>query len=380
MMELSLRRLCAMALTGLLVMLTNSSAVLAENELNPMDRPAIKSTLGERSVLLSVVTAGQRLVAVGERGIILLSDDNGSSWRQADVPVCVTLTAVRFASHRKGWALGHSGVVLHTKNGGETWEKQLDGRQVVALILEAAKANAESGRYSEQEVKQKLNAAQQYVDDGTDKPFLDLYCENEQKVLIIGAYNLIFQTENGGGSWQPRLDNVDNPRGMHLYGIQPLGEDLFIAGEQGNFFHSENHGETFSALSTPYAGSYFGLLPIDNRELLIFGLRGNVFKSGDRGLTWRKIGSESSVSITAAAELRDGAIALATLSGDVLMSSDKGETFGKLKMGESFPLTGITQAENGNLVLVGARGVKVISGALELAKASEKSDGEQNEK
>jgi photosystem II stability/assembly factor-like uncharacterized protein len=379
-MEMSLRRQCAMALIGLSIMLTYPSALLAENQLNPLNRPVTKSKLAERSLLLSVVTAGQRLVAVGERGIILLSDDNGSSWRQADVPVCVTLTAVRFASHQKGWALGHSGVVLHTKNGGETWEKQLDGRQVASLILEAAKTNAQSGRYSEQEVNQKLNAAQQYVDDGTDKPFFDLYCENEQKILIIGAYNLIFQTEDGGGSWQPRLDNVDNPKGMHLYGVQPLGEDLFIVGEQGNFLRSENHGETFSALSTPYEGSYFGLLPLDTRELLIFGLRGNVFKSGDRGLTWRKIGLESSVSITAAAQLRDGAIALATLSGDVLMSSDKGETFGRLKMGESFPLTGITQAENGSLVLVGGRGVKVISGALELAKASEKSDGEKNEK
>lgn len=379
-MEMSLRRQCATALIGLAIMLANPSALLAESRLNPLQRPAMKSKLAERSVLLSIVTAGKRLVAVGERGIILLSDDNGASWRQVDVPVSVTLTAVRFASNQKGWALGHSGVVLHSENGGETWEKQLDGGKAAALILEATKTRAQSGRYAENEVNQKLNSAQQYVDDGTDKPFLDIYCQNEQKVLIIGAYNLIFQTANGGVSWQPRLDNVDNPKGMHLYGIQALGEDLFIAGEQGHFFRSEDHGETFSALSTPYEGSYFGLLPFDNRELIIFGLRGNVFKSGDRGMTWRKIDLETSVSITAAAKLRDGALALTTLSGDVLMSSDTGETFGKLKTGPSFPLTGLTQAENGSLVLVGARGIKVISGALELAKASEKSDGEQNEK
>jgi photosystem II stability/assembly factor-like uncharacterized protein len=376
-MEMSLRRQWAMALIGFVMMLTNPSALFAENQLNPIDRPAMKSKLAEASVLLAVATAGNRIIAVGERGIILLSDDNGLSWRQADVPVSVTLTAVRFASEQQGWALGHSGVVLHTKNGGDNWEKQLDGREAALLMLSAAKVKAQSGQYTDQEVKRTLNTVQQFADDGTDKPFFDLYCENEQKVLIIGAYNLIFRTEDSGVSWQPRLDYVDNPKGLHLYGIIPLGEDLFIAGEQGLFLRSENNGETFSDLTTPYVGSYFGLQSLDNRDLIIFGLRGNVFKSADRGLIWRKIGIETPVSITAATELRDGALALTTLAGDVLMSCDKGETFGKVKMAQSFPLTGITQAKNGSLILVGVRGLKVISGAFELANASEKSDGEQ---
>ncbi|MBI5594297.1 MAG: glycosyl hydrolase [Deltaproteobacteria bacterium] len=341
-----------------------------------MDHPAMKSKLAERAVLLSVATAGKRLVAVGERGIILLSDDDASSWRQADVPVSVTLTAVRFASQQKGWALGHSGVVLHTKNGGDNWEKQLDGGEAARLILKAAKAKAQSGQCAEQEAKRILNAAQQFVDDGADKPFLDLYCEDEQKVLIVGAYNLSFRTEDGGVSWQPRLDYVDNIRGLHLYGVQPLGEDLFISGEQGLFLRSGDRGETFNALATPYAGSYFGLQPLGKRDLIIFGLRGNVFKSEDRGLIWRTIYIGIPVSITAAAELRDGTLALTTQSGDVLVSSDKGETFGHLKVDQPFPLTGIAQAANGNLVLVGVRGIKVISGALKPVKASDKSDGE----
>ncbi|MCX7168911.1 MAG: glycosyl hydrolase, partial [Proteobacteria bacterium] len=39
------------------------------------------------SVLAAVARAGNRLVAVGERGIVLLSDDNGVTLRQAKVPV-----------------------------------------------------------------------------------------------------------------------------------------------------------------------------------------------------------------------------------------------------------------------------------------------------
>ncbi len=54
----------------------------------------------------------------GERGIVLLSDDAGVSWRQAKVPVSVSLTAVQFVDAEQGWAVGHLGVVLHTQDGG----------------------------------------------------------------------------------------------------------------------------------------------------------------------------------------------------------------------------------------------------------------------
>ena len=65
-------------------------------------------------MLQAVVRAGggRRLVAVGERGLAIHSDDDGQSWAQAEVPVGCTLTALRFADERRGWATGNLGVVL----------------------------------------------------------------------------------------------------------------------------------------------------------------------------------------------------------------------------------------------------------------------------
>ena len=96
----------------------------------------------EHSVLLDVVKTGNRLVAVGERGVVVLSDDGGRTWRQASVSTSVTLTSVQFASLKAGWAVGHSGVVVHTEDGGETWTRQLDGRTAAKLAVEAAQLNA----------------------------------------------------------------------------------------------------------------------------------------------------------------------------------------------------------------------------------------------
>lgn len=54
------------------------------------------------SMLLDIAKAGDRLVAVGERGHILYSDDKGESWVQAAVPTSVMLT--RVFSRRPNWA------------------------------------------------------------------------------------------------------------------------------------------------------------------------------------------------------------------------------------------------------------------------------------
>src|SRR3954463_8832819 len=77
-----------------------------------LDRPASAIVHVERSVLLAIARANGRLVTVGEHGTVLLSEDAGISFKQASVPASVTLTSVCFPTPAKGWAVGHSGIVL----------------------------------------------------------------------------------------------------------------------------------------------------------------------------------------------------------------------------------------------------------------------------
>ena len=50
-----------------------------------LDLPAEPDERSLRSLLLDVTAAGDRLVAVGEYGTVLYSDDGGKGWRQAHV-------------------------------------------------------------------------------------------------------------------------------------------------------------------------------------------------------------------------------------------------------------------------------------------------------
>lgn len=324
----------------------------------PMERPAVVAEKATKGVLLAVTRAGQRIIAVGERGIVLLSDDNGTSWRQAVVPVSVGLTGVRFVTPQRGWAIGHSGIVLGTLDGGETWSKQLDGKLAAQLTLDYFQQKTSHSDGAPGILKDQLDAAKQLVQDGADKPFLDLYFSNETTGFVVGAYNLIFRTEDGGKTWHPWQDHLVNPNSLHLYAIGGNESVIYIAGEQGSIFRSIDNGRTFTVVPNLYKGSYFGLFVEPKGTLLVFGLRGNVFRTADLGVTWQKVNLGSEASVPSGTRTQDGRLILVNKTGELLVSRDEGLSF-QSTLVSSAPLTGVAEANNGSLVLVGLRGVTI---------------------
>ncbi|MDF1552253.1 MAG: YCF48-related protein [Deferrisomatales bacterium] len=321
------------------------------------DRPAIAVSAAARAVFLDITAAGQRLIAVGERGVVVLSDDGGQTWRQAQVPTSVSLTGVAFPTPKQGWAIGHAGIVLHTEDGGETWTKQLDGVVAARLALEAAEANAQRVGPDDEEAQRHLEAAQYLVDDGPDKPFLDLAFEDEQHGFVVGAYNLIFRTDDGGRTWQPWLDRVDNPMGLHFYAIQIVGSSVYLAGEQGLFLRSTDAGEHFERRETPYEGTYFAVMGNEQGELLLAGLRGNAYWSADGGETFQLSQVPIPVSFSAIARDGGGTLYFANQAGLLLVSHDGGRTLIPLNAPHLPPLASLMAAGPDHLLTVGWGGV-----------------------
>src|SRR5690606_34038169 len=143
-----------------------------------LDMPALATHRAQQSLQLGISRAGQRLVSVGARGLVQLSDDDGATWRQAShVPVSVTLTDVEFVSAEQGWAVGHSGVVLSSADGGETWVRRMDGNQAAQLVLEGARQQLAQGAEG---AERAVRNAEFLVADGPDKPFLDVTFADEQ--------------------------------------------------------------------------------------------------------------------------------------------------------------------------------------------------------
>lgn len=278
-----------------------------------LQRPALQAKAPQRAMLLAAANAGKRIVAVGERGLILLSDDDGANWKQSAAPVSVSLTGVRFADANNGVAIGHAGVVLLTHDAGNTWQLALDGKRAAQLALDAENALPDSD-------EKKTNAvadAQRLVDDGADKPLLDVLVDGP-RIVVVGAYGLIFASEDGGKTWASWMSHLDNSRGLYLYALRKRGNTLLIAGEQGFLARSDDNGATFKKLESPYAGSWFTEEFVGGNGIVLAGLRGNAFASQDDGKTWKSLDGALGASLTSSFKTADGRLLLSTQSGQIL--------------------------------------------------------------
>jgi photosystem II stability/assembly factor-like uncharacterized protein len=283
---------------------------------------SVRAPLASRSLLLDGASAGGRLVVVGERGHILVSDDQGRSWRQTSVPTRATLTAVFFHDASLGWAVGHDAIILRTKDGGENWERV---------------------HYAPEE----------------ERPFLDVWFGDAANGVAIGAYGLFVETADGGDTWSPReIEGTD----LHLNHIARSDAGrLYIVGEAGAIYRSDDDGDTWTALPSPYRGSFFGALPLRSDSLLVFGLRGHLFRSDDGARNWMAIETGTEAMLTDGLRLADGTLLIAGLGGTLLVSRDEGRSFTLRRQASREGIASVVQADDGTVVAIGELGVKALS-------------------
>jgi len=353
------------ALLGAAAALGWGGGVAAAPTLARPARPALQVARPTQAVLMAVGRAGRRLVAVGERGLVIGSDDEGRSWTQAAVPVSSTLTALRFADERRGWAVGNLGVVLQTQDGGRSWIKVLDGEAAARLALQAARDDAQR------------EEAQRLVDEGADKPFLDLALRADGSVYVVGAYGLAYASGDAGKTWQPQMARLPNPEGLSYYGMveRRAGESLLF-GEQGLLLKAAGPDQPFAAQASPASGSLFASVALREGPLLLLGLRGKVYRhvgSPGRDEPWTLLQTHVEASLLAGQQLADGRVLLAGAAGQLLLSHDGGQRLRPLFLQKRFPFTGMAETADGGLLLVGMRGLQRLD-AGELNAAAKNHD------
>lgn len=321
-----------------------------------LDTPAARSPLASRALLNGLAHAGQRIVAVGQRGHVLSSDDGGKSWQQASVPVSSDLVAVSFPTATTGWAVGHDGVVLKSTDAGATWTRQLDGKAAGAAMVDyyarGAARDADPKRADAAAEEAKRFAAQ-----GAENPFLDVWFEDEKSGFVVGAFGLILRTADGGSTWEPWLHAIDNPKAQHLYAVRGVGADVYITGEQGLVLKLDRAAGRFLAVEVPYKGTLFGVTG-NSRAVVVHGLRGTVLRSGDGGRSWQAVPTNLQVGLTASTVDADNRILIVSQSGHVLTSTDDGASFKAARLERPVPAAAVLALGRDAVVVAGPRGIQ----------------------
>ncbi|HEX9207760.1 MAG TPA: YCF48-related protein [Steroidobacteraceae bacterium] len=280
----------------------------------------------DRIILIDITRAGDRLVAVGERGFALLSDDAGETWRSRETPVTRTLTGVSFRDAKVGVAVGHGGSFIRTEDGGETW-------------------------------------TQVPVPDAGPESLLGVLNIGGDHFAAYGAFGMYFDSTDAGKTWVRRMVMSEDFQ-WHISQVIAVngGNTLLMVAESGTLARSDDAGVTWTAMTSPYVGSYFGALTTADGTILAFGMRGNVWRTTDLGATWQKIELNTTASLNGGRVLSDGRILLVGNNGLLVVSKDDGQTLEMHWAPGGRGYSAVAEA-GGRIILAGEGGVSVLDPA-----------------
>ncbi len=324
-----------------------------------LDTPAIPVLNPARVSLIAITLAGKRLVAVGEHGVIIYSDDNAVTWTQASVPVDVLLTSIAFATPMIGWAAGNFGVILKTEDGAKTWQLQLNGIQAAALTLQEAQI-AVAQNFNSPGTPVALRRANIFVSDGPDKPFTSVLVFDANKVIVFGASRLTMITTDGGKTWADWSLHIGDPLSHTLYASAAIGSSIYLVGEQGLMFCSTDGGNSFPPLNSPTTTTLFGVFAAKDGSIIVYGVAGTAYRSTDNGKTWTAVNINAPDDLLCAVVLDSGEIVIASEADLFYTSQDNGANFTLVPNSAPGSTFDMVEISNKQLVLAGGGGIVVM--------------------
>jgi photosystem II stability/assembly factor-like uncharacterized protein len=267
-------------------------------------------------------SGGKAIFAVGStenrRALILLTHDQGIIWSKQKIEGKPTmLYGIWGSSILNAFSVGAGGVILHTKNGGASWEQQ---KSTITENLFGIWGSA-------------------------------------KQVFAVGNNGTILSSSDSGKTWSPQKSGS----AVALYGIWGAStKDIFTVGRSGTILHTTDLGKTWSLQKSGTKETLRAIFGTTS-AIIAAGDNGTILQSTDNGKTWVSRTTKSTNRLNAIWGNEDSLF----IAGDgvLLRSDDKGETWSPQEIPADKPtLVGIWgSAASSSVYAVSSRGAMLSS-------------------
>lgn len=362
-------------------------------------------------VRMATDAGGKVLIAVGERGVILRSEDSGRHWTSSSVPRkdFDVRTVIHHPTSGAWIAAGTRGAILRSLDSGKTWAALDHQLQVTfeALFVEprsgALLIGGEDGYvgrsidaglgwqltrirmpdpvspvtafYSLPGQLLATSAMGRFLtsaDNGTtwelhdmnsNVYFTDAVFDPDHRVALMSSHvGDVFRREPGDDAWE-RVELSSNGRKRYLSAIRhdPRSKSLVVTGHHGMAATSTDGGKTWQQVETGFDTSMESVAQLADGRYIGFGEGGFICSGKDAGRNWRVISPSLNMNLRELVAVpKDNVLVASGELGSILRSVDSGQSWETVSI--TYPNMN-TPPELRSLIVTANEGALVAAGA-----------------
>jgi len=231
----------------------------------------------------------------GRSGLVLHSENGGEGWQRQKTDTDYTLIAIYFVDEKNGWAVGDEGMIIKTTNGGVSWQKQqcpvscylMDVCAVTALKAWICTEKGEILHTADGGVTWQV----QFENDCFKINSLSFFSETIG--WAAGEHGFIYYTNDGGNSWSEKAGRYEFTEydelltGNLIFDIEAVDENsAWTVGIDGVVTRTEDAGESWATVATGALATQLFTICSNKKDTLIISGEGEFMASRDGGVTW----------------------------------------------------------------------------------------------
>lgn len=330
-------------------------------ERNPADRLA---RVGRQLKDVAISADGQRAVAVGEDGVILISSNSGESWTAQTSGTAITLYGVSISGNgKRAVAVGDDSTILISVDSGISWEQKMRGTRVLSgvSISEDGMHVIAVGTMGEILTSLDGGISWKVRKGGGTRKLSDISLSgNGKRAVAVGDDGTILTSRDGGINWGQQVSRTNSS--ISSVSLSGDGQRAIAVGDDGTILVS---GADLFSWTAQTSGTKKHLLAVslsvDGQRAVAVGEGGVIMTSRDGGLSWAARSRSTTDGLFAVSVSGDGKYAIAISAfGSVITSSDDGLEWTARTADSREQIQSIAMSKNGTQVIaVGTNGLMV---------------------